>query len=69
MKYLFNFSRENKRPIDLIYMNDAGELTHRAVVVRSFTSEVVLTLDIRKQQLRTFKCSNILSAAKQKRSL
>lgn len=67
MKCLFNFSRENKIPIDLIYMNDAGKLTHRAVVVRSFTSEVVLTLDVGKQQFRTFKRANILSAAKQRR--
>ncbi|KAF0816105.1 hypothetical protein KIS4809_5089 [Bacillus sp. ZZV12-4809] len=67
MKCLFNFSRENKIPIDLIYMNDAGKLTYRAVVVRSYTSEVVLTLDVGKQQLRTFKCSNILSAAKQRK--
>ncbi|RBP87841.1 hypothetical protein DFO70_11729 [Cytobacillus firmus] len=65
MKCLFNFSRENKIPIDLIYINDAGKLTHRAVV-RSFTSEVVLTLDVGKQQFRTFKRANILSAAKQR---
>ncbi|MCU1808139.1 hypothetical protein NVV31_22465 [Cytobacillus firmus] len=67
MKFLFDFSRENKIPIELIYINDAGKLTHRAVVVRNFTSEVILTLDIRKQQFRTFKRANILSAAKQRR--
>lgn len=67
MNCLFKYSLENKLPIDLIYMNDAGELTYRAVIVRKITVEGILTFDIGKQQLRSFKRANILSAAKQRR--
>lgn len=67
MNCLFKYSMENKLPIDLIYMNDAGELTHRSVIVRKITEEGILTFDIGKQQLRSFKQANILSAAKQHR--
>jgi hypothetical protein len=67
MNCLFKYSLENKLPIDLIYMNDAGELTHRSVIVRKITVEGILTFDIGKQQLRSFKRANILSAAKQRR--
>lgn len=67
MNCLFKYSLENKLPIDLIYINGAGELTHRSVIVRKITVEGILTFDIGKQQLRSFKRSNILSAAKQRR--
>ncbi|MCM3527830.1 hypothetical protein M4D56_01810 [Cytobacillus oceanisediminis] len=67
MNCLFKYSMENKLPIDLIYINDAGELTHRSVIVRKITVEGILTLDIGKQQLRSFKRANILSASKQRR--
>lgn len=67
MNCLFKYSMENKLPIDLIYMNDAGELTFRAVIIRKITVEGILTFDIGKQQLRSFKRANILSAAKQRR--
>ncbi|KON88914.1 hypothetical protein AF332_20350 [Sporosarcina globispora] len=67
MNCLFIYSLENKLPIDLIYMNDAGELTYRAVIIRKITVEGILTFDIGKQQLRSFKRANILSAAKQRR--
>jgi hypothetical protein len=58
---------ENKLPIDLIYMNDVGKLTYRVVIVRKITVEGILTFDIGKQQLRSFKRANILSSAKQRR--
>lgn len=67
MNCLFKYSMENKLPIDLIYINDAGELTHRSVIIRKITVEGILTFDIGKQQLRSFKRVNILSAAKQRR--
>ncbi len=67
MNCLFKYSLENKLPIDLIYINDAGELTFRAVIVRKITVEGILTFDIGKQQLRSFKRANILSAAKQRK--
>lgn len=67
MNCLFKSSLENKLPIDLIYMNNAGELSQRSVIVRKITVEGILAFDIGKQQLRTFKRVNILSAAKQRR--
>lgn len=67
MSCLFKYSMENKSPIDVIYMNAAGELTHRSIIVIKVTVDGILTFDIRKQQLRSFKRANILSAAKQRR--
>ncbi|USK46363.1 hypothetical protein [Cytobacillus oceanisediminis] len=67
MNCLFKYSMENKLPIDLIYINDAGEVTYRTVIIRKITMEGILTFDIGKQQPRSFKRANILSAAKQRR--
>ncbi|USK56591.1 hypothetical protein LIS82_09010 [Cytobacillus solani] len=67
MNCLFKYSLDNKLPIDLIYINNAGEVTYRTVIVRKITVEGILTFDIGKQQVRSFKLANILSAAKQRR--
>jgi len=67
MNCLFKYSLENRFPIDLMYINNSGVVTQRSVIVRKITSEGILTFDIGKQQVRTFKLANILSAAKQRR--
>lgn len=67
MNCLFEYSLDNKLPIDLIYINNGGEVTYRTVIVRKITVEGILTFDIGKQQVRSFKLANILSAAKQRR--
>jgi hypothetical protein len=45
MNCLFKYSLENQLPIDLIYMNNAGEVTYRVVIVRKITIEGILTLE------------------------
>lgn len=67
MDCLFKFSLENKAPIELIYMNNDGEVSHRSAIVRKITLDGILTFDISKQQIRSFKRANILAAAKQRR--
>lgn len=66
MNCLLRYSIENKLPIDLIYINKAGDITHRTVIVRKITVNDILVFDLNKQQLRSFKRAKILSAAKTK---
>lgn len=67
MSCLFKYSLDNKLPIDLMYINSTGAVTYRSVIVRKITAEGILTFDIGKQQVRSFKLANILSVAKQQR--
>ena len=69
MNCLFKYSLDNKMPIDLIYINKAGDITHRSVIVRRISVEGILAYDLNKQQLRTFKRANILSIAKPRRKI
>ncbi|MCA1066065.1 WYL domain-containing protein (plasmid) [Rossellomorea sp. AcN35-11] len=69
MNVLLQYSLENKSPIELIYMNNAGNMTQRKIIVRQVKENRVLAYDLRKQQLRTFKLENILSVDKQRRRL
>lgn len=59
----------HKLPIDLIYMVNNGEITYRSVIVRKISADGILAFDLNKQQLRTFKRANILSAAKKRRKV
>lgn len=67
MDYLFKYSFENKLPIDLIYINNSRGITCRLVIVRRIYADSILTYDLNKQEIRSFKRINILSAAKQQR--
>lgn len=69
MNCLFKYSLEKKLPIDLIYINKAGEITYRCIIVRQISVEGILAFDLNKHQLRSFKQANILSAAKQRRKI
>lgn len=69
MNCLFKYSLDNKLPIDLIYINNVGEVTYRSVIVRKVNVDGVLVFDLNKQQLRSFKRVNILSAAKLRRRI
>lgn len=59
----------HKLPIDLIYMVNNGEITYRSIIVRKISADGILAFDLNKQQLRTFKRANILSAAKKRRKV
>lgn len=67
MNCLIKYSFVNNLPIEIIYMNSISKVTHRTIIVRKVNSDGVLAFDLGKQQLRTFKQANILSAAKQQR--
>lgn len=69
MNCLFKYSMEKKLPIDLIYINKAEEISYRSIIVRRISVEGILAFDLNKQQLRSFKQINILSAAKQRRKI
>ena len=67
MDCLFKYSLDNKLPIDLIYMNNSGEISYRSVIIRKILVDGILTFDLSKQEIRSFKRENILSAVKQQR--
>lgn len=67
MNCLFRYSLDNKLPIDLIYMRSNGEITQRSVIVLRISVDGILAFDLNKQQVRSFKLANVLSAAKKHR--
>ncbi|MCM3413499.1 hypothetical protein [Metabacillus litoralis] len=65
MKGLFRTSLEECLPIDIMYISNKGEITHRNIIVKDIQTEYIRAFDIGKRQPRLFKLTNILSAAKQ----
>jgi predicted DNA-binding transcriptional regulator YafY len=61
---LFETSKEEQMPIEIIYISGKGKITHRTIVVKEVQSEYIKAFCLIKQQPRIFKRSNILSAAK-----
>ena len=64
MNCLLIYSLENKMPIEMIYIGSTGDITQRSVIVRKISVDSILAFDLSKQQLRSFKHSNILSVGK-----
>ncbi|MDQ0268856.1 hypothetical protein [Cytobacillus purgationiresistens] len=64
MNHLFKYSIEGSNTINLIYINNKGELTYRSVIVRKINVDSILAYDLKKQQLRTFTFDGVLSVAK-----
>lgn len=66
MNGLLQMSKEEKLPIEIIYISNAGELTHRSIIVKEIQGDIIKAYCLLKQQPRLFNRSNILSAAKQR---
>lgn len=67
MNHLFKYSFEGRKPIELIYLNNSGDISYRLVIIRKINLDNVLVYDLQKQQVRTFNTDGILSVAKPKR--
>lgn len=59
--YVINYSLENHRAIDIIYMKGM-EITKRRIKVIKIDGDIIKAIDLRKGQIRSFKKSFILSA-------
>jgi len=59
-------SKEDRLPIDIMYISSKGEITQRTIIVKNINEESISAYCLTKQQPRLFKLSNILSAAKQR---
>ncbi|HZH61604.1 MAG TPA: hypothetical protein VEY70_18940 [Metabacillus sp.] len=64
MNGLLQRSKEEKFPIEIIYISNTGEITQRTIIVKEIQSEYIKAFCLLKQQPRLFNRSNILSAAK-----
>ncbi|WP_299090313.1 hypothetical protein [uncultured Metabacillus sp.] len=64
MNVLFQMSKGEKSPIELIYISNNGEITHRTIIVKEIQDKYIKAFCLMKQQPRLFNRSNILSAAK-----
>ncbi|MEK4924093.1 MULTISPECIES: hypothetical protein [unclassified Cytobacillus] len=67
MNHLFKYSLNERKPIELIYLNNSGEISYRLVIIRRIKVDNVMVYDLQKQQMRTFSIDGILSVAKPKR--
>ena len=63
MYRLLQTSKEEKMPIELMYLSTKGEITHRTILVKDIQENVIHAYCLLKQQPRIFKRSNILSVA------
>ncbi|KKI93330.1 hypothetical protein WQ54_03580 [Bacillus sp. SA1-12] len=67
MNGLFQHSKEEKLPIEIIYISNAGEITLRTIIVKEINGGYIKAFCLLKQQPRLFSRSNILSASKLRR--
>lgn len=61
--HIINYSFENHKPIDIIYLKDM-EITQRTIKVIKIETNHIKAIDINKGVIRTFKKNSILSAMK-----
>lgn len=59
--YVINYSLENHKAIDIIYMKGI-EITKRRIKVVKIGDGIIKAVDIKKGQIRNFKKDSILSA-------
>ncbi len=64
MNHLLKCSFNQKIPIELIYLNIAGNFSQRTVIVRKIYEDRILVYCMKKQQVRMLKLANILSVDK-----
>jgi hypothetical protein len=64
MNGLFEKSLEEKLPLEIMYLSNKGEITHRTVIVNDIQEDYIKVFCLSKRQPRIFKRSNILSTAK-----
>ncbi|PAD67131.1 hypothetical protein CHH83_20600 [Bacillus sp. 7586-K] len=66
MNRLLLTSKEEKMPIEIMYISSKGEISHRTILVKDILPDYIKGFCLIKQQPRIFKRSNILSAAKKR---
>lgn len=59
--HIINYSLENRKPIDIIYMKGM-EITKRRIKVLKIEKDLIKAIDIKKGKIRSFKKDFILSA-------
>ena len=64
MTNLINRSFMDKKPIEIIYLNNKGEITQRVIRVTNTSDDSIKAYCYKKKQVRTFKQLNILSVGK-----
>lgn len=66
MNGLLLTSKEEKMPIEIMYISNKGEISHRTILVKDIQPDYIKGYCLTKKQPRLFKRSNILSAAKKR---
>lgn len=66
MNNLLKRSCENKTPIQIIYIDNNGQISQRTIKVLAVSNTVVKAYCYTKRQFRTFKLDNILSAGQRR---
>lgn len=64
MNGLLISSKENRMPIELIYIASTGDISYRKILVTEIKESYIKAYCFTRRQTRTFKRSNILAAAK-----
>ncbi|MFC0271143.1 hypothetical protein ACFFIX_06715 [Metabacillus herbersteinensis] len=64
MNGLLLTSKEEQMPIEIMYMSNKGEISHRKVIVKGIQEDTIRGYCLTRRQTRLFKRSNILSAAR-----
>ncbi|PER86560.1 hypothetical protein [Bacillus cereus] len=67
MNHLFNYSLDQKIPIELIYMKNSKDFSQRTVIVRKIYEDYILVYCKMRNQVRALKLDKVLSVAKIRR--
>ncbi|WP_026693471.1 hypothetical protein [Peribacillus kribbensis] len=69
MKGLINRSLEEKKPLEIIYLKGDQQISQRTILVLSVNGDYIRAFCYLRNQKRTFKMSNILSAVPSRKRL
>jgi predicted DNA-binding transcriptional regulator YafY len=68
LKQYLNLSIEKQVPIEIIYLSQRGEFSHRKVLVKKINGEKMRAYCYLRNQIRTFSLDRVLSASWSKRT-
>ncbi|PGS68838.1 hypothetical protein COC69_26310 [Bacillus cereus] len=64
MEHLFNYTLNQKTPIELIYMKNSKDFSQRTVIVRKIQEDHILVYCMVRNPVRALKLDKVLSVAK-----
>ncbi|MDQ0229499.1 hypothetical protein [Metabacillus malikii] len=62
MRQFVQFSLDEQKPIEIIYLSKKGVISQRKILVKQFVNKQVIAYCFKRHQIRSFTLEQILSA-------